>query len=294
MGAHVFPTAKFRLTRERLLHEKLIQKEDFIPAPSCSDQDILRVHTQDYLDKLNQGTLSHQELLTLELPYSKELVQASRICVGGTILAAQLALGEKQRVSVHLGGGFHHAFSDHGEGFCVINDVACAAKFCLEQKNIARIMIVDCDLHQGNGTAAIFHDHPNVFTFSIHQQNNYPAIKPPSDLDIGLDDQAADQEYLETLQKELAQPIKDFRPELIFYIAGADPYLNDQLGGLRLTFAGLAQRDQLVASLAQAAGASFVVVFGGGYARDINDTAQIHYNTVKKTIEVFRQGGKLR
>lgn len=221
----------------------------------------------------------------MEMPYSKELVIASRICAGGTILAARLALEEG--VCVHLGGGFHHAFSDHGEGFCVLNDVACAAKFCLLRKNVKKIMIVDCDLHQGNGNADIFKDCQQVFTFSIHQQNNYPAIKPPSDLDIGLADGAGDDEYLDALEKKLPKIVKDFKPQLIFYIAGADPYLNDQLGGLKLTLQGLAKRDEFIAQLVKENGASFVVVFGGGYAQDINDTVNIHYNTVKQVEEVF-------
>ncbi len=222
----------------------------------------------------------------MELPYSPALVRASRICVGGTILAAKLAL-EEEKAAVHLGGGFHHAVADHGEGFCVLNDVACAAKFCRLKRNIDRIMIVDCDLHQGNGNADIFKDCKNVFTFSIHQQNNYPAIKPPSDLDIGLTDGSGDEEYLAALKKHLPRLFRDFQPRLIFYIAGADPYLKDQLGGLRLTLAGLKSRDEFIFTLARQNGASIVVVFGGGYAPDLNETVTIHYNTVKQALEIF-------
>ncbi len=262
-----------------------MQDEDFIQAPGASCEELLLVHTKSYLNKLNQGTLSPQEIFTLELPYSKSLVRASRICVGGTILAAKLAL--EDGACIHLGGGFHHAFSDHGEGFCVLNDVACATKFCLRHKGIGRIMIVDCDLHQGNGNAEIFKDCKSVFTFSIHQESNYPAIKPPSDLDIGLADGTGDEEYLAALRNNLPRIFKDFRPRLIFYIAGADPYLKDQLGGLSLTLQGLSRRDEFIFSLAKVAQAAIAVVLGGGYALDINDTVTIHYNMVKLAPEVF-------
>ncbi|MBU4141145.1 MAG: histone deacetylase [Candidatus Omnitrophica bacterium] len=285
IGAHVFPTVKFRLTREKLIQEKVIPEQDFIAAPCASWDELLLVHTKSYLNKLNQGTLSPQEIFTLEMPYSKALVRASRICVGGTILAAKLAL--KDGACVHLGGGFHHAFADHGEGFCVLNDVACALRYCRQHLNLEKIAILDCDLHQGNGNADIFKDCKNVFTFSIHQQNNYPAIKPPGDLDIGLADGAGDDEYLGALQKNLPKVFKDFRPRLIFYIAGADPYLKDQLGALALTMEGLSRRDEFVFALAKENGVCAAVVFGGGYALDINDTVIIHCNTVKKALEVF-------
>jgi acetoin utilization deacetylase AcuC-like enzyme len=243
------------------------------------------VHTRPYLDKLKKATLSPQEILTLELPYSAALVEASRICVGGTILTAKTALEEG--ACVHLGGGFHHAFADHGEGFCLLNDVACAAKSCLKQGGIRKVLILDCDLHQGNGTAQIFQDCRDVFTFSIHQENNYPAFKPPGDLDIGLDDGTADQEYLTALKENLPRIFERFKPELVFYIAGADPYQLDQLGGLFLSLAGLSRRDELVLTLVKENGAALAVVFGGGYAVDINDTVIIHYNTARLTLEAF-------
>lgn len=268
-----------------MIQEKIVPEEDFLAAPCASPEELLLVHTTSYLDKLDKGSLSAQEIFTLELPYSRALVEASRICVGGTILAAKLAL--KDKACIHLGGGFHHAFANHGEGFCVLNDVACAARFCLASQNVEKIMIVDCDLHQGNGNADIFRNYKNVFTFSIHQQNNYPAIKPPSDLDIGLADGTGDEEYLDALQKKLPQIVEDFQPRLIFYIAGADPYLKDQLGALTLTLEGLRKRDKLVFALAKRSKVNVVVVFGGGYALDINDTATIHFNTVKKALEVF-------
>ncbi|MBL7130176.1 MAG: histone deacetylase [Candidatus Omnitrophica bacterium] len=286
IGLHIFPTVKFRLIREKLIKDKLLKEEDFIQAPPASTEQILLAHTESYLNKLDQGTLSPQELFTLELPYSKALVRASRICVGGTILAAKLAL-EQKRPCLHLGGGFHHAFSDHGEGFCVLNDVACAVKFCSLRKGVDRIMIVDCDLHQGNGNADIFRDYENVFTFSIHEQNNYPPIKPPSDLDIGLPSGTEDEQYLDALRNNLPKIFQDFQPQLIFYIAGADPYLKDQLGGLGLTMDGLSRRDEFIFTQAKRKGATVVVVLGGGYCPDIKDTVNIHYNTAKKALEVF-------
>lgn len=286
IGAHVFPTLKFRLIREKLIKDNLLKEKDFIPAPVASSEDILLVHTKSYVEKLNRGTLSPQEIFTLELPYSQELVRASYICVGGTILAARVAWQEKS-VCVHLGGGFHHAFSDHGEGFCVFNDVACAAKCCRKKESVERIIIVDCDLHQGNGTADIFRNCKNIFTFSIHQENNYPPVKPPSDLDIGLADGAGDSAYLACLEENLPRIFSDFSPQLVFYLAGADPYIKDQLGGLSLSLEGLVKRDEFIFSLAKQNSIPIVVVLAGGYAVDIEDTVSIHYNMVKKAMEVF-------
>ncbi|MBN3038035.1 MAG: histone deacetylase [Candidatus Omnitrophica bacterium] len=285
IGAHVFPTVKFRLIRERLLKDRLITEDDCVLAPEASSEEILLVHTKEYLDKLDNGTLSLQEIFTLEIPYSPALVRAARYCVGGTILAAKLAL--ETSACAHIGGGFHHAFADHGEGFCVLNDVACAATFCNKKKGIEKIIIVDCDLHQGNANAHIFKKNKNIFTFSIHQENNYPVLKPPSDLDLGLADKTDDQRYLAALENNLPGIFAEFKPQLVFYIAGADPYEKDQLGGLALSIAGLEKRDEYVLSLARESGACCCVVFGGGYAQDIEDTVLIQYNTIKKAIEIF-------
>lgn len=230
--------------------------------------------------------MSDQEILILELPYSAELVKASRTCAGGTIKAAEIASHDRS-VCVHLGGGFHHAFSDHGEGFCVLNDVACAAYAALQRHYADKVMVVDCDLHQGNGTAAIFRDTEEVFTFSMHQENNYPALKPPSDFDLGLSDGTEDQEYLSVLKGKLPTLIEKFKPDLIFYVAGADPYKHDQLGGLNLSLDGLKRRDAYVLKLAQSRGIAVVIVLGGGYAQDVNDTITIHFNTAKIAQEVF-------
>lgn len=283
IGSHVFPTKKYRLIRERLMREKLLSAEDFeLPQPA-SDEDILLVHSEEYLNKLKNGTLSFEEIFRLELPYSKELVQASYICVNGTIRSCIIAL--EKGVGVHLGGGFHHAFSDHGEGFCVFNDVAIAIRKMMKDKRIERAMTIDCDLHQANGTADIFKDDENVFTFSIHQQNNYPFYKPQSDLDIGLDDYASDKDYLNKLHEHIPKIISDFKPQLILYVAGADPYKDDQIGNLALTIDGLKERDEFIFETARNFDVPISVVLAGGYAVDIEDTVTIHFNTVKTALE---------
>jgi acetoin utilization deacetylase AcuC-like enzyme len=283
IGSHVFPTKKYRLIRERLMREKLLSAEDFeLPQPA-SDGDILLVHSEEYLNKLKNGTLSFEEMFRLELPYSKELVQASYVCVNGTIRSCIIAL--EKGMGVHLGGGFHHAFSDHGEGFCVFNDVAIAIRRMMKDKRIEKAMTIDCDLHQANGTADIFKDDENVFTFSIHQQNNYPFYKPQSDLDIGLDDYASDKDYLNKLHEYIPKIISDFKPQLILYVAGADPYKDDQIGNLALTIDGLKERDEFIFETARNFDVPIAVVLAGGYAANIEDTVTIHFNTVKTALE---------
>lgn len=284
IGTHVFPTAKFRLIHDRLLEKNLFKKEDFIEPQPATDEDIELVHTADYVRKLKEGTLSMWEIMTLELPYSKELVEASWLCAGGSIMTAGFAL--EDGASVHLGGGFHHAFPDHGEGFCVLNDHSIAIRKLEKDGKIKKALVVDCDLHQGNGTAHIFRDDPGVFTFSIHQQNNYPAVKPPSDLDIGLDDGASNEVYLGYLEKHVPQIIKDFEPHLVVYVAGADPYEHDQLGGLSITLEGLKKRDEIVIGESRKAGIPVAVVLAGGYAFKLADTVTIHTNTIRVAKEL--------
>src|SRR3990172_11193910 len=242
IGPHVFPTRKYRLVRDRLLAEGTISRVDLIePAPASDDQ-VALVHTSDYLLKSKTGTLSLEEQLVLEVPFSPALRDAAWLCAGGSTLAGRLAL--ERGIALHLGGGFHHAFPDHGEGFCLINDVAIAIRVLQQAGEITRAMVIDCDVHHGNGTAAVFGDDATVFTFSIHQEQNYPAWKPPSDLDIGLDDGCGDEEYLKALERYVPQTLDRHRPDLVWYLAGADPYREDQLGGLSLTIAGLRARDE--------------------------------------------------
>jgi acetoin utilization deacetylase AcuC-like enzyme len=278
VGKHVFPVKKYRLIHERLLAMGAGRDNFRLPAPA-SDEDVFRVHTAKYVKKLKTGALSGQEQAVLELPFSPALVRFAWLSVGGTILAAELALVEG--TAIHLGGGFHHAFPDHGEGFCVLNDVAVALEKMKHQGKIRKAMVVDCDLHQGNGTASIFAGKPYAFTFSIHQMDNYPADKPPSALDIGLWTGDGDEAYLAQLRTHFPRLYGQFKPDLVFYLAGADPYEGDQLGGLKLTKEGLKERDRIVLEGARRLGIPVAVVLAGGYAPDPEDVVTIHLNTIR-------------
>ncbi|MDE3178751.1 MAG: histone deacetylase [Acidobacteriota bacterium] len=284
LGDHVFRAAKYRLTKEKLLRDGVVVEADVLEPEAAPDEDIARVHDADYIEKLKQGTLSYQEILMMEVPYSQQLVQAVWLAAGGSTMAARLALDEG--AAVNVGGGFHHAFPDHGEGFCVIHDVAVAIRRLQAENAIKTAMTIDCDVHQGNGTAFIFRDDPSVFTFSIHQKNNYPNPKPPSNLDVNLRDGVEDDEYLAELERGIGESLAGFQPDLIFYIAGADPYFRDQLGGLRLTMDGLKQRDRMV--FEKAGKIPVAVTLAGGYAFHLEDTVEIHSNTARITSEFAR------
>ncbi|MBI4974255.1 MAG: histone deacetylase [Candidatus Omnitrophica bacterium] len=286
IGNHIFPTAKYNRIKERLLKESPLKiKIEFVTPKSSSDEDILLVHEKNYLDKLKKGTLTDEEIFRLELPYSKGIVRAALLCCGGTILASEIALTD--RLGIHIGGGFHHAFPDHGEGFCVLNDIAVAVRHMMKIKCVEKAMIIDCDLHHGNGTSAIFSNDPNVFTFSIHQQNNYPFFKPKSNLDIGLRDRAGDKEYLRALYENIPKIISDFKPDFLIYVAGADPYKDDRIGGLALTKEGLKKRDEFIFRQAINYTIPIAVVLAGGYAFREEDTVDIHYNTITTGIKLF-------
>jgi len=279
LGSHVFPSIKYRLVKEKLLRDGIALPQDFIEPPPAADDDVALVHHREYIRKLQTAKLSYLEILRLEIPYSPELIHAVWLCAGGSILAGRLAL--QDAVAVNIGGGFHHAFPDHGEGFCVLNDVAIAVRALQKDKTIEHAMTVDCDVHQGNGTAAIFGGDHSVFTLSIHQENNYPYPKPPSSLDINLEDGAEDEEYVRALEDGLDKALAEFRPDLIVYVAGADPYREDQLGGLRLSVEGLEKRDRLVFGKARAKKIPVAVTLAGGYARRVEDTVLIHINTIR-------------
>ncbi len=310
IGAHVFPAAKYRRIHDRLLETGIAEASDFVTPQLASDQDVLLVHTPEYVRKLKTATLSPREELELEVPYSPELVRAFWLAAGGSILAADHAL--KDRVAFNIGGGFHHAFPDHGEGFCMIHDVAVAIRRLQRDDKIRTAMTVDCDVHQGNGTAAIFagtrvpsdplpsrsaallgsakmrNAHAGeVFTISLHQENNYPAWKPPSSIDVDLPDEVGDEDYLAWLDNALSSGLRQFEPELLCYVAGADPYREDQLGGLALTIEGLKKRDELVFRVAKARRIPVMVTLAGGYARRVEDTVTIHCNTVIAAKDVF-------
>ncbi|HEX3352258.1 MAG TPA: histone deacetylase [Terriglobales bacterium] len=313
IGAHVFPAEKYQRVHDRLIASHVAEPSDFLTPQPASDQDILLVHTPQYMQKLKTGTLSPSEEMQMEIPYSPELVRAFWLAAGGSILAAQHAL--KDGIAFNIGGGFHHAFPDHGEGFCMINDVAVAIRRMQRDEKIRTAMTVDCDVHHGNGTAAIFagtrtpsdplpssspstlkpaptgkmrHAHSgDVFTISLHQHNNYPAWKPHSSIDVDLPDGMGDDDYLAWLDNALSSGLRQFEPDLMCYIAGADPYREDQLGGLALTLEGLKRRDDLVFRVARARNIPVMVSYAGGYARNVEDTVTIHCNTVIAAREVF-------
>jgi len=284
LGPHVFPSQKFRLIYELLLREGLASEQDFLQPNPASDEDILRVHTPGWVRKLKTGTLTASEVMLLEVPYSQELVEAVWLAAGGTILAAQSSL--RDGFASNLSGGFHHAYPDHGEGFCAIHDVAVAIRKLQADGAIKKAMVVDTDVHHGNGTAAIFRNDPTVFTLSIHQLNNYPGHKPPSSLDLNMDDGAEDEAYLGALIPAVQQALDKFQPNILFYVGGADPYCEDLLGGLSLSKAGLKQRDRSVFEEARRRGISVATTLAGGYARRVEDTVQIHVNTILAASEV--------
>ncbi|HYM81096.1 MAG TPA: histone deacetylase [Candidatus Limnocylindria bacterium] len=276
IGAHVFPMEKFRRVREELVASgDLEDAEVLAPAPASRD-DLLLVHTPEYLDDLEQLRWTRRTACS-ELPLTAEIVRSYRLAAGGTTLAAREALA--RGAGINLGGGFHHAFADLASGFCYLNDLAVAIRVLQRDGCIARAAVVDCDLHQGNGTAHLFGEDPRVFTFSIHQEHLYP-IKERSDLDIGLENGADDAQFIGRLAAGLEQ-VWAHQPEIVLYQAGADPYQDDQLGALRLTFAGLEERDRLVLEGCAARGIPAVVTLGGGYARQVADTVRIHAQTCR-------------
>lgn len=284
LGPHVFPSQKFRLIHEMLLREGIATEQDFLRPNPASDEDILRVHTPEWVRKLKTGTLTASDVMILEVPYSPELVEAVWLAAGGTILAAQSAI--RDGFGSNLGGGFHHAYPGHGEGFCAIHDVAVAIRKLQADGAIKKAIVVDTDVHQGNGTAAIFRNDPTVFTLSIHQENNYPAHKPASSLDLNMDDRADDDEYLGALVPAVQKALDEFRPEILFYVGGADPYCEDQLGGLSLTKEGLKQRDRQVFEAARRRSIPVATTLAGGYALRVEDTVRIHVNTILAAREV--------
>ena len=286
LGKHVFSVKKYRMIFERLIALGA-KKDNFLRPTPASDDDLLLVHTAKYLKKLKSGGLTHSEIQTLELPYSEEIAKYAWLYVGGTILAARQAL--EDGICVHIGGGFHHAFPDHGEGFCPLNDVAVALEKLRREELIRKAMVVDCDVHQGNGTAAIFAKADYAFTFSIHQMDAYPAEKPSSSVDVGLWSGDGDDKYLAAMRENFPRLYRTIRPDLVFYLAGSDPLEGDQLGGLSLSKDGLAERDRIVIEGARRLKIPVAVVFAGGYARDIHDSVAAHVNTVCVAQKVARR-----
>ena len=283
---HVFPIKKFELVRDKLLAEGTLQANEIIEPQSAKVEDLRLVHTENYITRLVDGTLTAKEVRKLGLPWSKSLVRRTFLAVSGTINASFHAL--ETGVSSNLAGGTHHAFPDRGEGFCVLNDVAVAVRVLQQAQQAQRFLIIDCDVHQGNGTAFIFKDEEEVFTFSMHGAKNYPLFKEKSNLDIELKDGTGDAEYLETLNEALPR-IFLHNPDLIFYLGGADPFEKDKLGRLNLTKKGLYARDEMVVHYAKEHHVPIVTVMSGGYALDINDTVEIHCNTIRAVKKVFAE-----
>lgn len=276
---HRFPAGKYPLLRQRLLEREILKPDQLAPAPAANDQQILLAHTDEYLDRLKKGTLSEKEIRRVGLPWSPELVERSRRSAGGTIAACRAARNDGR--SANLGGGTHHAHPGFGSGFCVFNDAAIAARVLQQERLVSRILILDCDVHQGDGTAYIFQRDPTVFTFSIHCESNFPFRKVRSDLDIPLSRGAGDDEYLQALETGLAQALLRFEAELIIYIAGADPYEGDRYGHLKLSPSGLADRDRLVYATCSQEGLCVATVLGGGYANDLGVVVDIHCQTLR-------------
>ncbi len=283
LGEHVFPVQKYRMVYQRLAREGLITPDNLFLPTFPERRDLLLVHTPEYLRDLENLAFSPRTMFS-EIPLTRKIVEGYKLFAGGTILAGQKAL--EKGMAIHLGGGFHHAFPSRGEGFCYINDVAVGIRRLKRDKLIEKALIVDCDLHQGNGTAFIFQEDRSVFTFSIHQENLYP-MKEKSDLDIGLPDFTGDGEYSAKLSSELRQIWQSFEPDVVYYLAGADPYEDDQLGQLKLTKAGLKRRDNWVISKCLEKKVPLVILLAGGYAFRVEDTVDIHCHTCRIATMLF-------
>jgi len=286
-AGHRFPMGKYLRLRDRLLASGAFEPGDFSVPDAASDAEITRVHCPHYLTRVARGELTAAEQKAIGFPWSERMVERSRRSSGATLAAAREAL--TRGWSANLAGGTHHAFRDRGEGFCVFNDAAIAARALQAEAGLARVAIIDCDVHQGNGTAAIFAGDASVFTFSIHGARNFPFTKEASDLDIELADRTGDDEYLWHLERGLDETLERSRPQLVFYLAGADPYEGDRLGRLALTRAGLLRRDRHVLATLRARGIPVAIAMAGGYAHDIADSVEIHANTLRVARQLDRQ-----
>ena len=284
---HRFPMQKYTLLREAVTGSGLIPPGVLLVPEPATDTQLLRAHSQDYLSRVVNGQLTPHEIRRIGLPWSPELVTRARYSVGGTIAACRAALADG--VAVNLAGGTHHASRDRGQGYCLFNDSIVAARVMQAEGRVERVVVLDCDVHQGNGTAALARGDPTIFTFSIHNQNNFPLHKEPSDLDIGLEDGAGDEQYLAALEDGLQRSLAQARAGLAIYLAGADPHEGDLLGRLALTAEGLARRDRRVLDLCREAGLPVAVVLAGGYGRHVQDTVAIHLQTVRVAVEMWKQ-----
>lgn len=286
---HAFPMRKFEGLRAHLTGTGVVREEDVIPPKMISAQDLQLVHTPRYIDGVINGGLDPKEIRRLGLPWTHQLGVRSRLAVQGTVNAALMALHDG--VAGNLAGGTHHAFPDHGEGFCVFNDVAVAIRMLRQACWVRRVLVVDCDVHQGNGTASIFAGEPEVFTFSIHGQNNFPFRKQTSDLDVGLDDGAGDVAYLDTLDRALSTCYERISPDLVFYLAGIDVLASDRFGRISLTVEGLRLRDRLVIRSALSRNVPVVLLLSGGYAPALDQTVRAHAVMFESAVDILNGGG---
>ena len=277
---HRFPMAKYARLRERVIGEGIVAGGDLQEATAASWEDLALVHTAEYVRDVGQGTLPRETQRRIGFPWSPAMVERARRSVGATIAAARAALADG--AAANLAGGTHHAFSDRGEGFCVFNDVAVASRVLLRDGLVRRVAIIDCDVHQGNGTAAIFAADPLVFTFSIHGARNFPFRKETSDLDVTLDDGATDADYLPLVEQHVPRVLDAHQPDIVFYVSGADPYAGDRLGRLKLTIDGLRRRDAIVFAACRTRRIPVVATMAGGYAADVDAIVTIHANTIRE------------
>ena len=283
---HSFPMDKYRFLYERVKEKAIAWNIDLIEPVAASDQDLLRVHCPDYVRRMSLGNASEQEMRRIGFPWSAAMVERSRRSSGATMQALESAIrGDK--ISVNLAGGTHHAAYDRGGGYCVFNDSVVAARYVQEKNLVKKILIVDLDVHQGNGTAELCRDHASIFTFSMHAEKNYPAIKPASDLDVPLRNHTGDAEYLDTLAQYLPLAIDRAEPNAVIYLAGADPYEGDRLGYLSLSKRGLAQRDRFVMQTCHQAKLPMAVTMAGGYCPQVEHIADIHAQTVQVAASFF-------
>ncbi|HCS52821.1 histone deacetylase [Rubinisphaera sp.] len=282
-SGHRFPADKYRILREKLIADGIVDEQFLSMSTAATDEQLLRIHTREYFESIVNGTIDPKAMRRIGFPWSPELVVRSRHSTGATIAAAQTALREK--LGINLAGGTHHSFADCGEGYCVFNDVACAVRELQVNYKIGQILVIDCDVHQGNGTASIFQQDSSVFTFSIHGAKNFPLHKEKSDLDIALGDGTEDDQYLAELERGLEECFQRCKPEFIFYLAGADPFYRDRFGKMKLTKAGLMKRDELVLGLCSRKNLPVAISMAGGYALDLNDIAEIQSNTVRLALQ---------
>lgn len=282
---HRFPMDKYDLLPQQLLYEGTVTEADFFHPKALNEKQILRTHTKDFWDKLKHGTLSRSEIRAIGFPFHEHLIKRGRHIAHGTLECAYHAM--REGVALNIAGGTHHSFADHGEGFCVFNDIAIASNELLDKKTVNQVLVIDLDVHQGNGTAKIFEDTPQVFTFSMHCEHNYPLRKEKSDLDIGLPDKTEDDVYLSTLSSHLSLLLDQVKPDMIFYLSGVDILKEDKLGRLAVTKEGCRRRDEMVFEAIQTRGIPVAVSMGGGYSPKISDIIDAHANTFRVAKDIF-------